>query len=695
MHAKYPNVFSPIKLGPVELRNRFYSSPHAVPMNILGKPTDAFVQYNVARAKGGCGLIILSMSAHERLRSVWPNIGAEEHVAAFRVLTDAVHEAGAKVFGEPWYFWGLPGQWDALSTPAPALSPSGGHFRFHDKGWSTRAMSKEDIRRMLETFRRSTLNLLNSGFDGIMLHAAHGALLEQFISPYFNRRTDEYGGSLDKRMRFLLEALEVVRAAADGKMAVGMRLNCDELLDGGYGTEEAYQILERISQAGLIDYVDLDVAVEPDQFWLGMPPVFVEPHVYRPYAEAVRKAAGKVPVLCVLGRLTSVEHGEAAISSGVCDMVGAARALIAEPNLVKNAYEGNETQSRTCIACNWCLHGMLDDYAQSCTINPVSYREKMWDPAKLKHATKRSTVTVIGGGPGGLEAARTAALRGHRVTLLEARAELGGALRLWANLPGREFFMKSIDWWTRELARLGVTVQTGFQASADDILRGRPDAVILATGALYSRRGRSNFRDQPVPGHERDFVCTPEDVLLGKVSPTGKVLVLDGEGYNAGVGVAEVLAKRGAKVEYLTAAFSPVSPRVRGTEETRFIMQRLRAADVTLSPTTYIKQIGDHQVTAFDVYTDAERIIHGVDAVVLSTSRESVNDLEAQLEGKVSQLFVIGDAASARMWAASTYEAHMYARLIGEPGAASSNSEHYYSDFDMGTLPLPADMRLS
>src|SRR5688572_26395931 len=115
MHAKYPKVFSPIKLGPIELRNRFYSSPHAVPMNILGKPTDGFVHYNVARAKGGCGLIILSMSAHERLRSVWPNIGAKEHTAAFRILTDAVHEAGAKIFGEPWYFWGLPGQWDALS----------------------------------------------------------------------------------------------------------------------------------------------------------------------------------------------------------------------------------------------------------------------------------------------------------------------------------------------------------------------------------------------------------------------------------------------------------------------------------------------------------------------------------------------------------------------------------------------------
>ena len=692
MHPKYPNVFSPIKLGPVELPNRFYSSPHAVPMNILGKPTDDFIHYNVARTRGGCGLLILSMAAHGRVRSVWPNIGPAEHVAAFRALTDAVHGAGGKIFGEPWYFWGLPGQWAPLSPPAPALGPSVGQFRFHDKGWATREMSTEDIRRMLDTFRQATVNLLEAGFDGIMLHAAHGAVLEQFLSPYFNRRSDGYGGSLGNRMRLLVEALEVVREAAAGRMAVGMRLNCDELLQGGYGTREAYEILERICAAGLIDYVDLDVAIEPDQFWLGMPPVFVEPHVYRPYAEAVRKAAGKVPVLCVLGRLTSIADGEAAIASGVCDVVGAARALIAEPNLVKNAFEGNEERSRTCIACNWCLHSMLDDGAQTCTINPVSYRERLWDPEKLVPAPQPAKVIVVGGGPGGLEAARVAALRGHDVTLIEARDTVGGALALWASLPGREFFMKSIEWWERELDRLGVRIRAGTTATADAILAGKPDAVILATGALYSRGGHSNFRDIPIPGHDRDFVCRPEDILLGTANPSGKVLILDGEGYNAGVGVAEVLARRGATVEYLTAAFSPVSPRVRGAEETRFIMQRLRSAGVRISPTTYIREIGDHVVTVFDVYSEEERVITGVAAVVLATSRMPVNDLEQALQGKVAQLFTIGDAAAPRMWAAATYEAHLFARLIGEPGAPQSTTELYFGEFDMQALPIPGDM---
>jgi 2,4-dienoyl-CoA reductase-like NADH-dependent reductase (Old Yellow Enzyme family)/thioredoxin reductase len=692
MHARYPNIFSPIKIGPAELKNRFYSSPHAVPLNLLGQPSDDFIHYNVARAKGGCGLIVLSLAAHNRIRSLWPNVGVKEFVGAFKALTDAVHEAGAKIFGEPWHFWGHTGQWQPWGTPAPALGPSMNHFAFHGRGWATREMTKGDIRGLIETFRNAAQNLLDAGFDGVMLHSAHGAVPEQFLSPYFNRRTDEYGGSLENRMRFLIETLEAIREVAAGKMAVGMRLNCDQLVEGGYHTKDAYQILKRISDMGLIDYVDLDVAIEPDQFWLGMPTVFTEPHVYKPFIEAVRGAAGEAKVLGVLGRLTSIADGEAAIASGVCDVVGAARALIAEPDLVKNAYEGKEDRSRTCIACNWCIHGMLDDAAMSCPLNPSSYRERYWSPETLLPATQRAKVIVVGGGPGGLEAARVSAERGHDVTLIEARDKLGGALGLWASLPGREFFIKSIEWWQRELDRVGVKVRLGTEATAASILAEEPDAVVLATGALYSRSGHSSFRDQPIPGHDQDFVRLPEDILLGTTNPTGKVVILDVEGLNAGVGVAEILANRGCEVEFLTPAFSPVGTRVRGTEETRFIMQRLHASGVKITPITYIKQIADHGVTVFNVYSEEERVITGVDTVVLATGRMSVNDLEQELEGKVDQVFAIGDAAAARMWAAASYEGHLFARYIGEPDAPRSLTEAYFDDFDTELLPIPGDM---
>ncbi len=596
MHPHYPHVFSPIQLGPIELKNRFYSSPHAVPLNILGKPSVDFVHYNVARAKGGCGLVILSMAAHDRLRTFWPNIAPTDHIPAFQVLTDAVHTAGAKIFGEPWHFWSQPGYWNPFSPPAPALGPSPAQFAFHGRGWATREMTRDDIKAMQATYRTNAAHLREAGFDGIMVHLSHASIMEQFNSPYFNRRTDDYGGTFEKRMRFVLETLEAVQEGADGKIAVGIRMNCDELVKGGYDTEGAHAILKRIADSGLIDFADLDVAREPDQFWIGMPGVFVEEHVYRPYAEAVRDAAGKVPVMCVMGRVSQMADAEAAIASGAFDMVGAARALIAEPEFVNLARDGREVEGRTCIACNWCLQSLLDEGSQTCTVNPTAWRERFWDPFETPLAPQAKKVVIIGGGPGGLEAAVTAKRRGHDVILIEARQRLGGALALWAELPGRAFFGKAIDWWAEELARLGVEVRLGTEATAEAVLAEAPDAVMIATGAQFSREGRSNHLDQPIKGHDLPHVCTVDDVLLGRSVPKGKVIIIDGEGSNAGVGVAEILGKAGCEVHFLAPRFSPVSPRVNNAEETRFIVPRLKEAGVTFAPSTWVSEIRDGEV---------------------------------------------------------------------------------------------------
>lgn len=690
-HPRYPHVFSPIKLGPVEVPNRFYFPPHGVALAVGTKPSNDFVAYSAARVRdGGAGLVVNSLTVHDR-----PSVSRAcpyppQNVPAFRAMADGVHAAGGRIFGELLMWWGVGGFWQPLSPPAPSFTASAVQYELATLTRSTHEMSRAEIRAMVAAYGQSTANLRAAGYDGVMLHAAHGALLEHFVSPYFNRRTDEYGGSRANRMRFLIECLEVAHDAADGKIAVGMRFNCDELLPGGYDTAEAREILGEICASGLVDFVDLDIAVEPQQLHLGMPPVFVEPRVYEPYVQAVRPATGDVPVLSVLGRLTSIAEAETALASGVCDMVGAARALIAEPELVKNARIGQEDRSRTCIACNWCMAARTEG-AQGCAINPASYRERHWGVGTFTPAPEQTKVVVVGAGPAGLEAARVSALRGHHVVLMEARDVLGGALRLWASLPAREWYLKAVEWWQRELERLGVEIRCGTSATGSDVLAEAPGAVIVATGARYSPTGRSAFLDADIPGHDRDFVHRPEDVLIRGIRPEGSVVLLDGEGLNTGGGVAELLATHGARVTYLTPGFAPASASLVANHDFNFVVSRIKRAGVNLVPTTYIRRIDNHQVVAYDVFTDQETIFDDVSAVVLATAREPVSQLARDLDGHVAQLFAIGDAAAVRPWAAAAFEGQKFARCIGEPGAPTSLGEAYFGPDDPLLIPLAAD----
>lgn len=691
MHPKYPNIFNPIKLGPVEIPTRFFFAPHGSSLSAGTKPSDDLVAYSTERVRdGGCGLVIVALVQHERGRTQQPSPHPPENIAAFRVLADAIHDAGGKVFGQIFYWWGGYGRWQPFSPPAPAFGPSTRQFSFNGRGVATRELSVMDIQAMHDATRQSANHLRQAGFDGIMLHGSHAGLIEQFTSPYFNERQDEYGGSFDNRMRFVIESLQATREGAGPDMAVGMRLNCDEQIAGGYGTDTARDIVRTLCEKRLLDYIDLDVGLEPQQFHHGMPTGFEDKHYYRPFVKKVREAAGTVPVLSVLGRVTDLVEAEEAIASGVIDMAGAARQLIAEPRLVQNARLGQETHSRTCIACNWCVASMGDG-AMGCSINPASYRERLWGVKSLTPAAKPSKVVIVGGGPGGLEAARVSAIRGHRVVLFEARDRLGGAMALWAGLPGREHYGQGTDWWQREMVRLGVDIHLNTPADADRVLAEQPDSVIVATGADYSKGGRSMVLDTDIPGSERGFVHRPEDILLGGARPTGTVLVVDSEGYHTGSGIAELLARLGADIQLVFPGYSPLSPRLTDNWEERYIIKRLKEQGVRLRPTTWLHSIGHDSVTLYDVHTGEKNEEH-VDAIVLVAGRSPNCELARDLEGKVAQLFTIGDALAPRMLAAATYEGQKFAREVGEPGAATSSMEAWFSADLSSVMMLPADV---
>jgi hypothetical protein len=386
------------------------------------------------------------------------------------------------------------------------------------------------------------------------------------------------------------------------------------------------------------------------------------------------------------GRVTSLDTAEGLISAGVCDLVGMVRGLIAEPRLVKNAGEGRADRNRICVAGNAC-NAASSQGAWYCELNPAVGREASWGElvARLPEV-RRSKVVVAGAGPAGLEAARMTAQLGHQVVLLERSDRIGGQLRAWATLPGREHRLGVIDWYCGRLEELGVTLRLSAEASAEAILAEAPDAVILAAGAAYDRQGRSGFAPAPIPGWDQSFVLTPEDVTAGR-RPGGSVVVVDEEGLHAGAGVAELLAIGGAQVELVTSALHAARSLAGLFGEAPLIAERLRQAGVTVTTGAAVTAIGERSVSLSKNGRMEER---AVDAVVLACSRLAAPTIEASLVGRVAQVYVIGDALAPRSLAAATYEGQRFARLIGTPGAPPTTDHALALPPDRSMAPRPA-----
>jgi 2,4-dienoyl-CoA reductase-like NADH-dependent reductase (Old Yellow Enzyme family)/pyruvate/2-oxoglutarate dehydrogenase complex dihydrolipoamide dehydrogenase (E3) component len=672
-------VFEPISLGPVEVKNRVYMPPHGVPLETpvpgLGPntmPAAELAYYYAERAAGGAGLIFQSTLVAPF--ATWPGPPGSSPILAealpsFTRVAEMVHAEGAKIMAQIWYHPGLQHLWEQGGPQAPQLSPSA--TQSFGMPTTRYALRKEELHYAVDAHRDAARNLRMCGYDGIELHVSHGMLLENFLSPYFNQRQDEYGGSLANRARLVVEILEAIREETAGQLALGIRFTVDQMLPGGWGENGAREILAHLTGTGLMDFVDLDIAVEPEQHHLAIPPFFERRLHNADRVARVRGAAGSVPVLATPGRVTAIAEVEDLLQRGVADLVGIARGLIAEPELVNNALLGREIESRTCIAANHCSpynpgHG--------CALNPTVAKEERWGVRRNQLAPRSMRVVVVGGGPAGLEAARVAAMRGHRVTLLEREGELGGATVLLSRVPGREHIVKSREWWQRQLQRLGVEIRTGYDAERDDVLGFSPQVVIVATGARYSRDGASGFSPRAIAGSEREIVLTPEEILGGAAQPTGDVVVVDEEGRQAGVGVAEFLSAAGANVSLVT---SYPAPGAHLQSQAHYVMPRLHEVGVELLPGTAVVEIGDGRVTLSDPAGGPDWV-KPVDAVVLATMRVPVDGLVGALQGTVDHIYQVGDALAPRSLMEATYEGHRFARVIGEDDMPRSVIEELF-----------------
>jgi 2,4-dienoyl-CoA reductase-like NADH-dependent reductase (Old Yellow Enzyme family) len=670
--ARYPHVFRPVRLGPVAVRNRVYIPPHGIPLDtpLPGRepyrvPAAETAFYFAERAAGGVGLIFHSMQVTP---TAWqPNLGTtpwfEESVPSYARVAERVQEHGAKVMAEVWYSPFVPKSWEPLGPDAPILGSSVGQsFAFPQV---RRAMTHDEIARFVEDHAIVTRRLRAAGYDGVEVHASHGVLVAHFLSPYFNRRDDEYGGALENRVRLLRECLEAVRSELGPEMALGVRISVDELLPDGVDAAETAAILRSLASDGLIHFADLDVSVEPEQVHL-MSTTFFEPKLHN--ADRVAALAAELPdglaLLAAPGRVTTIAEAESFLTSSGVDMVGAMRGHIAEPRLVANALEGREGRSRTCIAANHCIEAAAVG-GFGCAVNAAAGKEERFGAATLTPAPRALRVAIVGGGPAGLEAARVAALRGHSVVVFERRSRLGGGVALWARLPGREHLATLPAWLGRTLRELEVDVRTGVDAGPDDVLATRPDVVVVATGAVYARRGESGFRQLPIDGWDAPHVLAPEAVLEGGAALGSTVVVVDDEGMHAAAGVAELAAAGGADVTYVTRQLLPAGALL-VSSQFGYVVGRLRAAGVELRTAAYAKRIGAGTVTLADTWTGAEDEV-SAETVVLATMREPVLGLERELAGSVGRVYVVGDALAPRGLREATYEGHRFGRVIGEP----------------------------
>jgi 2,4-dienoyl-CoA reductase-like NADH-dependent reductase (Old Yellow Enzyme family) len=636
-------LWDPVRIGSVHGRNRIYLPAHQVSL-----PAPEYGAYLAERARGGVGLIV-THGFHVHPASARAGVSPWEPAWA-----DAVHKfvTPAKDQGVPVFVqithMGASGtrrtddiaQWGAVMAPSQIPSPV---HRAMPK-----PMEEEDIAAVIEGFALTCANVKAGGGDGVELHGSHGYLLSNFLSPYWNRRTDGWGGDTERRARLALEIGKAVRKRCGSDFVVGIKLSLDEYLgDVGTTPDETLRVLSLLEQARLFDYVCLSHTDYHQNHKLVPPQSSGETAPLAANAQQVREAlGGRIPLL-IQGSVRNLDTAAEIVRRGQSDLVGLVRAHIADPEIVKKAREGRADETRRCVGANQGCWRRLGQNV-SCTVNPAAGRELQFSVALQKLVPAGKKVLVIGGGPGGLKAADTAAARGHQVTLWERGARLGGQVRQAGLLPDYASWNFLVDDLEASLRRRGVHMMLDTEASADTVAAFGADEVIVATGARWQATGFSMFRTDrdAIPGAELPHVTDPL-VVLNKIDACGKhVLIVDDNGDYLPLGLARLLAHADRRVTVITAD-AMLGRKLEATGDWPWLMPRVAAAGVALRPSTSVERIGVGQATLRSTLGGPVEHV-AADTVVLSMLRTSDDSLYHQLKARGLPVRRIGDCVAPR-----------------------------------------------
>jgi len=535
---RYRYLFSPLRVGPVVLPNRIVFSAHLTNYAVDGLPSAQHAAYYASRAAGGAGLIITE--EHSTHPTDWPYEKLihgfhPEVIPGYRRITDAVHQHGTPIFAQINHNGGQgSGMYSRLPVWA-ASSIADPLFREVPK-----EVDQREIAEIVAGYAKVAAHCRAGGFDGIELQCSHSSIVRGFLSPAMNVRTDAYGGSLANRARLLLEIVAAVRDAIGYDLALGVRLCGDELIDGGTTIDDAVEVARLVEQQGLTDYINTSIGVATASLFMIEASMAVPPGYALFIPSAIRQAVD-LPVVGV-GRFKDPLQAERALEEGTCDLVGVVRGQIADPDFAAKARAGMADDIRLCLSCNQeCVGRMGLNRWLGCIENPATGREA--DRPVLAPSRRRSVV-VVGAGPAGLQAALTAAGRGHRVVVLERDDQPGGQVRVAASVPNRAEFGDLVRNQVHECHRLGVDIRLSTPADAGVVLAEKPDAVVVACGA-------EPLRPYWAPA-DADRVVDVRDVLEGRAAPSGQVVVVDEVGFHQATSVADVLADRGCAVTVIT-----------------------------------------------------------------------------------------------------------------------------------------------
>ena len=649
--VKFEKLFSEFKIKDLTLRNRIVFLPHWTSLpSIRGLPTEEELYYYAERAKGGAALIITGNYAVSRTGQMsrgYVNASDKRGIGIFKETVKEVHRYGAKIFGQLTHAGST-----KMETPGPDLYAPSQVIEKSTNSY-TLEMDKEQITEVIDSFRQSASNLSESGFDGIEIKFGHDGLLRTFLSPYYNKRSDEYGGTFEGKMRIVVEVLSAVKEVLMDNMILGARVCLDEFDDEGYNLETGIKASKYLAERKLVDYISSDAGTWYRMF-IEVPPMSI-PLGFAEYMYAALKKEVDVPVIA-FGRINDPVQAEQILQNGNADLIGMARQLICDPETPKKAQKGLIDDIKKCIAClDGCGMQVVRMQPIRCIQNPAAGRERKYGIGTLSKTRSAKRIVVVGGGVAGLKFSEIAAKRGHNIVLFEKDNILGGQVNLLKKIPFRNEFSEVIRYLEFQVKQLNnVTLKISQEATQKSIIKENPDVLVLAAGA-EPLIPEYIYNEKTITGWE----------LLNDTASIGKnIIIYDLLSKDEGIGIAEYLFENyeDIKVHYITPK-SNIGLYVNFVN-LEVLFRKLLPLDLKITPFHIIESADKNRIVFRKIYSQKKFTIKDYDNLIHVGLVKSSDKLYWKLKDSIKEVYRLGDAKAPSCVELAICDAEELARLV-------------------------------